>query len=182
MGAYGSAWSSAPYSTASVNGSYLYLYLYFYRSSVNPEYNYRRSSGFPVRCARQQVGFSITGCAALNQLSILRPRNRAGASGGVNARGPTKLRKPQQGPEPQQKPTLSGASLRIRGRRLEQSLDCFFAVQRRRIDCNAQIAGLRGRGRAAARTTSGRKDSSLRSEGQKGEVKDDKGAGCSERQ
>ncbi len=140
MGAYGSAWSSAPYSTASVNGSYLYLYLYFYRSSVNPEYNYRRSSGFPVRCARQQVGFSIIGCAALNQLSILRPRNRAAASGGVNARGPTKLRKPQQGPEPQQKPTLSGASLRRAGRRLGQSLDCFFragAIPGRRLALHA---------------------------------------------
>ena len=49
VGESGYAWSSAPYSASSVNGSYLG----FYSSYVNPENSYVRTYGFPVRCVQE---------------------------------------------------------------------------------------------------------------------------------
>ena len=78
VGASGYAWSSSPYSASSVIGSFLD----FGSSNVYPENYSNRAHGFPVRCARQQVGFSIIGCAALNLISLirsLRPRDYTGS-------------------------------------------------------------------------------------------------------
>ena len=48
VGTNGFAWSSAPDSASSGQGSYLY----FDKSGVDPESHYNRARGFPVRCAR----------------------------------------------------------------------------------------------------------------------------------
>ena len=77
MGTSGYAWSSAPYSATSTSGSNLY----FHSSYVNPEGNYNRAYGFPVRCVPDnKSGFSIIGCKALIRFLLMRPRNRAEAS------------------------------------------------------------------------------------------------------
>ncbi len=49
VGTSGYAWSSAPYSASSVNGSYLG----FNSSNVKPENNNTRAHGFPVRCVQE---------------------------------------------------------------------------------------------------------------------------------
>ena len=68
----------APHSASGVAGSNLA----FYSSPIYPEDSIYRAYGFPVRCARQQVGVSIRGCAALNLISrirSLRPRDYTGS-------------------------------------------------------------------------------------------------------
>ena len=48
LGTHGYAWSNSPNSTTTVGGSYLG----FSSDYVNPEYNYNRALGFPVRCVQ----------------------------------------------------------------------------------------------------------------------------------
>ncbi len=74
VGTSGYAWSSAPLSASSVNGSRLG----FYSSNVYPESNGDRSNGFPVRCVPDNKSvFSIIGCAALIRFWLMRPRSES---------------------------------------------------------------------------------------------------------
>ncbi len=77
MGTLGYAWSSSPSSASSVYGSNLS----FYGSGVFPEFNYYRAYGFPVRCARQQVGFFDKRLQSpYPHFAFVPPGTRAGAS------------------------------------------------------------------------------------------------------